>query len=113
MGSPVVLDIVVGPPREASSYGGPSACMSTSSKFSGTFRGKINHRSPVSPRGMQLEDDALFLGSYLPSLQVRPQVVHPPKSATLSAPPQSYDTNRAVTGDGSGAAVGAVRYLLT
>jgi hypothetical protein len=35
---------------------------------------------------MQLHNNALFMGSYLPPLQVWPQVIHPPQSAALSIP---------------------------
>ena len=40
---------------------------------------------PVSPEGVQLEYDALLLRRDLASLEVGPQVVHPPEPAALAA----------------------------
>ena len=41
---------------------------------------------PVSPEGVQLEYDALLLRRDLASLEVGPQVVHPPEPAALPCP---------------------------
>lgn len=40
---------------------------------------------PVSPQGMELEYDGLLLRRDLASLEVRSQVIHPPKPAALPA----------------------------
>jgi hypothetical protein len=49
---------------------------------------------PVSPQGVLLEDDALLLRRDLASLEVGPQVVHPPKPAALAASLQSCGAQR-------------------
>ena len=44
---------------------------------------------PVSPPSMKLQNYALFMWSYLASLKVRPQIIHPPQPTALSIPFQS------------------------
>jgi hypothetical protein len=64
--APVVLDLVVGAPREVLRDLGPA----------------------VAPAGVQLQDEQLLLRRDVAPPQVRPQVVEPPQAAALPRPPE-------------------------
>lgn len=64
LGVPVVLDVVVGPPRKVRSDDGP----------------------PAPDGGEEVADDHVLLAGEVAVLYVGPQVVEPPQTAALPAP---------------------------
>ena len=49
-------------------------------------------RSPVSKKGMKLNNGSLFLQAELSSFYIRSQVISPPQSAALSTSSKSWKT---------------------
>jgi hypothetical protein len=78
LGVPVVLDVVVRPPRQL----------------------RRDHRPPVADDGVQLDDGLLLGVRELAVLEVGPQVVGPPEPAALAAPLQPCSQARGITNPG-------------
>jgi hypothetical protein len=64
---PIILDLIICSSRQSSSY----------------------QRPFISKQAVKFNNDLIFFFSEIASLEVRPQIVYPPQSATLATPKQT------------------------